>query len=252
MPTQSKNALQSLTIWGGLAAIVAGAIGIAADDAQQIGAHVDSLVAIIAGVMAIVGRFRARKTLTVKPGAAPVLLFLLAAAAAVVGTPGCQAVGPTRSQGAAGQTTANSPLNATTIKFGGSEGETWTSEHAGPGASIDMGADGFSAVKTGQVTRDIAWSDPDGRRFSLSAGSDFAAVGVEVFQGGAPLLKIAEFSTSSSEPVRALNEALDRYGAVWQSLSADQRAVIEAQVAAIEAAVPEVAGLLGKLLVPAP
>lgn len=249
MPTQSKNALQSLTIWGGLAAIVAGAIGIAADDAQAIGGYTDSIVAIIAGVMAIVGRFRAKKSLTVKPGASASIALLLAVSAVMVGSPGCQAVGPTREQTIGGVKSRNSPLNGTAIV---EEGGSFTAEHSGPLSAITMTADEFRANKPNQVTRDIAYRDPNGRSLTISSGSDLYAKGVRVNVGDAQVVTIDEFSTSSSEPIRAANEALDRYKEVWVSLSADQRAVIEAQVAAIEAAVPEVAGLLGRLLVPAP
>lgn len=61
----SKNPLTSVTIWGGLVALGAAAFGweTSAEDAQMIAENLESILAAVAGLLAILGRFRASTTL---------------------------------------------------------------------------------------------------------------------------------------------------------------------------------------------
>ena len=63
--TNYKSALQSLTIWGGLAAVVAALVqiiwGVAVSPADQVslGQHAAEIASGVGGILAIIGRIRA-------------------------------------------------------------------------------------------------------------------------------------------------------------------------------------------------
>ena len=166
--------------------------------------------------------------------AAAVTILVLAAALLA----GC-AVGPTAKQGPGGQTVANSPLDTTTMSVTPEGANTFTATARGPVRESLLDKDGVEARSTGMVTRDVTWSDGK-QHFSLASGSDFEAEGVEltVNPAGIPTFKVKKFSTSSAEPLRALNEALDRYREVWATLSQEQRKAFEANLDAIKVVSP--------------
>ncbi len=241
---RAMNHWKTTTV-GVLAALVAVATALIAewDGTPETKADWGTTLAV---VLAAIGLGSAADARRIKPSSL-VPLVLLALMVGVLAA--CGSVGPTREQTIGGVRSTNSPLNGTAIV---EEGGSFTAEHSGPLSAITMTADEFRANKPNQVTRDIAYRDPNGRSLTISSGSDLTAKGVRISVGEDQVVSIDEFSTSSSEPIRAANEALDRYADVWKSLSADQRAVIEARVKAIGEAVPEVAEIVARLLVPAP
>lgn len=60
----TKSFLASKTFWGGLIAVLAGFAGLIGFDPAQL-PSADEIVAVIGGVIAIVGRFTATKAITV-------------------------------------------------------------------------------------------------------------------------------------------------------------------------------------------
>lgn len=158
---------------------------------------------------------------------------------------GC-AVGPTAAQNAAGQKVANSPLDTTTMTVTPDGTNTFVATARGPVRESLVDNDGIEARSTGMVTRDVIWTDGQ-HRLSIASGSDILAEGVSV-NPATGQVNIAKFSTSSSEPMRALNEALDRYRDVWAKLSEEQRAAVEAQLGALEAIAPPLLDALRAIL----
>lgn len=173
------------------------------------------------------------------------LIALVLAAAACVLLSGCT-VGPTASQNAAGQKTANSPLDTTTMTVTPDGTNTFVATARGPVTEALVDDEGIESRTTGMVTRRIIWTR-DGQRLSIDSGSDITAKGV-VIDPATGRVQVDEFATISSEPLRALNEALDRYQAVWAKLSEEQRAAIEAQFRAIEAVAPPLFDALRTIL----
>lgn len=168
---------------------------------------------------------------------------------------GCRAVGPEGTQSVRGQKSANSPLDRATMIAAPDGSGTFTADARGPVTEALVDDQGIESRTTGIVPRRVIWSSGDGRRLSIDSGSDISARGVEI-DPGAGTIKVAEFSTSSSEPLRALNEALDRYQNVWAKLSEEQRAALEAQYAAlvesVKVTVPAAADVLKAILLPVP
>lgn len=175
---------------------------------------------------------------TLRRAAAPAMgvsIVLCLAVAASVLLSGCT-VGPTASQNAGGQKTANSPLDTTTMTVTPDGTNTFVATARGPVTEALVDDEGIESRSTGVVPRRVIWTR-DGQRLSIDSGSDINAKGV-VIDPATGRVEVAEFSTSSSEPLRALNEALDRYQAVWAKLSEEQRAAVEAQFKAIETIAP--------------
>lgn len=172
------------------------------------------------------------------------LLAVLTALASLL--PACT-VGPTARQNAAGQSVANSPLDTTTMTVTPEGTNTFVATARGPVRESLLDAKGLESRSTGMVTRDVTWTNGK-EHFGLASGSDFAAKGVKV-NPATGLIEIAEFSTSSSEPLRALNEALDRYKDVWAKLSEEQRKQVEAQMEAIKVVSPPLLEAIKAVLV---
>ncbi|MGR3485500.1 MAG: hypothetical protein ACU0BF_09155 [Paracoccaceae bacterium] len=68
--TPSKSPLASRTVWGGIAAIVAGGVGLLGytmtpDDAAQLTQALTSIGAGVGGILAIYGRVKATKRVTI-------------------------------------------------------------------------------------------------------------------------------------------------------------------------------------------
>jgi len=178
--------------------------------------------------------------------AIPTLALVLALVGLLALLPACGSVGPTAKQSAAGQTTANSPLDTTTMTVTPDGTNTFVATARGPVRESLLDAKGLESRSTGMVTRDVTWTNGK-EHFGLASGSDFAAKGVKV-NPATGLIEIAEFSTSSSEPLRALNEALDRYKDVWAKLSEEQRKQVEAQMDAIKVVSPPLIDALRAVL----
>lgn len=167
-------------------------------------------------------------------------------------------VGPKASQGIAGQDTANSPLDTVTMtqQPAGENGDfanTFTGTARGPFRETLIDDSGIESRGTGEIRRDISWVSPDGNRLSIVSGSDVALESFEVTTpDGQHIVKLAGLSTATSEPLRAGNEALDRYKEVWIKLSAEQRLVIESANAtwleSVKAVSPELFGVLKTML----
>lgn len=171
---------------------------------------------------------------------------------------GCRAVGPEGTQSVTGQKSANSPLDRATMIAAPDGSGTFTADARGPVRESLVDNEGIEARSTGMVTRDVIWTDGT-NRVSVASGSDLdiLAKGVEINPlTGTWKVDQAHLKTSSSEPMRALNEALDRYASVWAKLSEEQRAALEAQYAAlvetVKVTVPAAADVLKGLLLPVP
>ena len=122
----------------------------------------------------------------------------------------------------------------------------WNDSTNGPVSTVKQTETENLVRKTGQVTREISFRDGQ-RTLLISAGSDLSAEGVTI-DPASGVLTVGRFSTSSSEPIRALNEGLDRYQAVWAQLSQEQRAAIEAQLDAIKVISPDLFDVLKGLI----
>lgn len=176
-------------------------------------------------------------------------LTMLAACAIASLLPAC-AVGPTATQNAKGQVTANSPLNTVNMLQTPAGDNTFNANGAGPVRESMLDKKGVEVRSVGIVPRSVTYTNGESH-FALDSGSDVSAEGVEVTfgSGGVPSIKVAKFSTSSSEPLRALNEALDRYKDVWAKLSEEQRKQVEAQMEAIKVVSPPLLEAIKAVLV---
>jgi hypothetical protein len=188
-----------------------------------------------------------RNVLTPPPGGGPLLVLALVCLAGF-GMIGCQPVGPVRTVGTV--QTSNDPLNASSVVEGsdefGNATIAWNDSTNGPVSTVKQTETENLVRKTGQVTREISFRDGQ-RTLLISAGSDLSAEGVTI-DPASGVLTVGRFSTSSSEPIRALNEGLDRYQAVWAQLSQEQRAAIEAQLDAIKVISPDLFDVLKGLI----
>lgn len=211
------------TTWAGIIALIAGLVLMGLGWGGVIDADAATVLAGISGLLAVVGFLSPdRPGNTLGP-----VVALAGSAMLAVGGVGCTGPGvlvtPDRGVDATG-----SPLD--TITMDDADG-SWRAHASGPASSLSQSAEGLDAIKTGQITRDIAYADPSGRTISISSGSDIVAKGLEVSidpASGTAIVKLAEFSTVTSEPTRASNERLDRLVEAWLGLSEDQRAAFEA------------------------
>lgn len=115
----------------------------------------------------------------------------------------------------------------------------------GPARYTSITEGEVQTFQTGTTPRDV-WirKSPDGAlQFNLSSGTDVQAEGLE-FDAATGSFKVKRFGTSSSEPIRAGNEAYDRLVAYWTSLSADQKEARLAEVEALKVTAPELADML--------
>lgn len=115
----------------------------------------------------------------------------------------------------------------------------------GPARFTSITEGEVQTFQTGTTPRDL-WvrKTPDGSlQFNLSSGTDVQAEGLE-FDAGTGSFKVKRFGTSSSEPIRAGNEAYDRLVAYWTSLSQDQKEARLAEIDALKVTAPELADML--------
>lgn len=178
------------------------------------------------------------------------LLALLAlaiyAAVAAVTLGGCAAVGPTATQNAAGQRTANSPLDTTNMTVTPEGVSTFSATARGPVTEALVDDAGIESRTTGIVPRRIIWTR-DGQRLSIDSGSDIQAEGVEI-DPATGSIKVARFSTSASEPLRALNEAIADFAPVWMKFSEDEKQRFLAAMEAVKATAPGLFEILAAAL----
>lgn len=142
---------------------------------------------------------------------------------------GCQLPGPRTSIDRARTAIASGSPVTVQIEDDSKKG---VASGVGPARYTSITEDEIQTMQSGTTPRDLYFKLPNGTQLNLSSGSDINVEGME-YTPSTGTLKVKRFSTSSSEPLRAGNEAYDRLVAWWQALSADQRAV---RIAEIEAA----------------
>lgn len=168
---------------------------------------------------------------------------------------GCS-VGPIRQMTAGGVNTSNSVMPAVNMI---DETGTMTGEATNTASAERIDADGVWGTDVGTGRRRFVYSTGGtaedgsalGTQFVLSAADDVSADRV-AYNPRTGLIEIDGFQSGVSEPTRASNEALDRYREIWDSLTEDQRQVLQTYAAEIGDAIPTVADVVMKLLVPMP
>jgi len=117
----------------------------------------------------------------------------------------------------------------------------------GPARFTSITADEVQTFQSGTTPRDMFVQLPSGAKFNLSSGTDINAEGIE-FDPATGGFKISKFGTSASEPLRAGNEAYDRLIVYWSGRDQASKDAIIAELKAIEASTPVVAGLVGNMI----
>lgn len=117
----------------------------------------------------------------------------------------------------------------------------------GPARFTSITADQVQTFQSGTTPRDMFLQLPDGTKLNLSSGTDIAVKGLD-FNPKTGSIKVAEFGTNSSEPLRAGNEAYDRLVAYWNSRDEASKQAILAELQTVEAVAPVAAGVVGELI----
>jgi hypothetical protein len=154
------------------------------------------------------------------------LIIVTVAAIAFLGCAGKQ-VGPhvEDAGGVAGSFEQNTPSpNVLSITDADKRGHA---TGTGPAQYTSLNADGLQTMKTGSTPREV-YFDRDTGRFVISSGADINAEGIE-FDAATGSLRVEKFGTSSSEPIRALNEALDRLVPAWVAMTDAERDAVIAE-----------------------
>jgi hypothetical protein len=165
------------------------------------------------------------------------LLFCL-----VMLAPGCQQVGPKNVIDR--QTTSLESASPVTLQIEDAD-KKGVANGVGPARFTSITEGEVQTFQTGTTPRDL-WvrKGTDGAvQVNLSSGTDIQAEGLE-FDAGTGSFKVKRFGTSSSEPLRAGNEAYDRLVAYWTSLSQDQKEARLAEIDAMKVTAPELADLI--------
>jgi hypothetical protein len=124
--------------------------------------------------------------------------------------------------------------------------ENWTANGTGPQQYTQMDDSGLQTFRQGSTPREIFYDKATGR-LVISSGSDVSAEGIS-FDPESGKVKVAKFSTVSSEPIRAGNEAFDRLVTYWSARDeASKEAIVEALKTATNIA-PDVKDVLLQLL----
>ena len=140
-------------------------------------------------------------------------------------------------------TTNRGPTSARMVD---KERGTLALDGAGPGRYLYLNKDSVETQSTGSTNRSLFYDGGTGR-FVLDSGSDVTAENVEIRPNGdgkLGLVKIGKFSTISSEPTRASNEAYDRLAEVWKARDEASKEAILAEIDALKITAPEVADAL--------
>jgi hypothetical protein len=117
----------------------------------------------------------------------------------------------------------------------------------GPARFTSITGDEVQTFQTGTTPRDLFLKLPDGSQLNLSSGTDIEAEGL-AFNPKTGEFKVAKFGTSSSEPIRAGNEAYDRLVGYWATRDEASKQAILAELQAIEAGNNVAGGVLGELI----
>lgn len=118
----------------------------------------------------------------------------------------------------------------------------WTANGTGPQQFTDMNDAGLQTFRQGSTPREIFW-DGSTKRLVVSSGSDIRASNIE-YDPKSGKVRLGEFSTSASEPLRAGNEALDRLVAYWAARDEASKQAIIAQIEAAKDIAPDVKDLI--------
>jgi len=120
-----------------------------------------------------------------------------------------------------------------------------TASGVGPARYTSITKEHVQTMQSGTVPRDVfATVLPDGSvQFNLSSGSDIRASGVE-FNPETKALKVAEFSTLTSDQLKAHNEAYDRLVAYWSSRDEASKQAILAQLDTIKSVSSDIVPLI--------
>lgn len=170
-----------------------------------------------------------------------VTVIMLAIAAVLLGAvPGCQAVGPDHQQDAfRTNSRARAPNSINLVDAEPGRNWNYSINSAAAGQYTEINPDGsLTRAAHGAPTRDLFLVLPDGKKVTLSSGSDVRMSGLSFQQDGATTstVMIDHFETVTSEPQRAANEALAAMVPAWNELTAAERDAFVAQVEAWAAA----------------
>lgn len=145
----------------------------------------------------------------------------------------CQPIGPTYRQDAS--STDSRPWAPNRIGLANRTDEkdwNYQVESSASSSYTEIQSDGaLTRATQGAPAREIFVQTPDGKRFTVASASDMEVSGVAYEQDGAnrSTIRIDTFKTVTSEPQRAVNEALDRMYLAWNELTpAQKEAHIEA------------------------
>jgi hypothetical protein len=167
----------------------------------------------------------------------------------IAGLSGCSAtVGDKATQAADKIDTVN--RGPTSARMVDKDRGTLALDGAGPGRYLYLDKDSVETQSTGSTNRSMFYDGATGR-FVLDSGSDVTAEGVEIRPNGdgkLGLVKIEKFSTISSEPTRASNEAYDRLAEVWKARDEASKEAILAEIDALKITAPEIADAIIGLL----
>lgn len=122
-----------------------------------------------------------------------------------------------------------------------------TANGPGPARYTSVTDSGVQTIQTGSTPRDLYFSLPNGTRLVLSSGTDILAKGVE-FNPATNMLRVAEFGTSASEPLRALERLQELAMAYAAARDEASKEAIVAQIRAMEATAPALVQLMLKAI----
>lgn len=182
-------------------------------------------------------------------GPMPCVALLLLAGVMLFAQVGCQHVGNDYTQ--------SGPGGSVVSKTNAANRATWTDEYGTLHADGGVGASTVTKITDGEIVQSkggtsnrtvVMTKKPDGNvQLALSSDTDISAESLS-FSNTTGDFEVRGFSTSVSEPQRAINEGLANVQAYWTSLSADQREARIADLKAIEAAGGQLGEFAGKLL----
>lgn len=198
--------------------------------------------------------------------------ILVATIALVCGPPGCT-MGPEMSATDANFTTKNDGKNTVRSTFFDEDGKpvTWSAATTGATSEIQQDSTGVTGNYTGAIPNSGTiflpgrpLLDKDGKPYLDKKGNPImsatesvsfvAASNMDMSIGkltrpDGTVIENFQWSVKTSETIRALNEALDRFKEIWPKLSEEQRKALEAAVNQIAPGLFEVLKMLAGGLV---
>lgn len=162
-------------------------------------------------------------------------------------SPGCQSVDTPHNSFDRGGATLDNP-SPVTLHIQDND-KVGTTSGVGPSRWTSITGDEIQTLQTGSTPRDFFLAIlPDGtKKFNLSSGTDVVAKGVEI-NAATGDVKIAEFGTNASEPIRAHNEAFDKLVAYWTSLPQIQKDALVAEMDAAKVIAPTAANMIDAIV----